>query len=87
MKNNSLYRPLFAKVVAISLLLVFSPTYSADLRIYTINEPPLNIVKNNKKEGITVDVVNEIIRRTNTELKLSLDPGLVLIAIYLMKKM
>ena len=74
MKNNSLYRPLFAKVVAISLLLVFSPTYSADLRIYTINEPPLNIVKNNKKEGITVDVVNEIIRRTNTDAKIEFRP-------------
>ncbi|MCL9780762.1 transporter substrate-binding domain-containing protein [Vibrio sp. S4M6] len=58
----------------IFFLFLCFPLLAEPLKIYTINEPPLNIVKGKTKEGIAVDVVNEIIKRNNLHAQIEYRP-------------
>ena len=46
-------------------LMSFLSVFAQELSIYTINEPPLNFVKGNTINGVTTDIVREILKRTN----------------------
>ena len=52
-------------LMLILLLINILQVFSQELKIYTINEPPLNFIKGNKISGVATDIVREILKRTN----------------------
>jgi len=61
-------------LIGILSLINFSPIFAQKLKIYTIEEPPLNFVEGNKITGVTTDIVREILKRTNNTSTISTLP-------------
>lgn len=83
MGPNKMFNPGLRKILTAAFLLFSHPAISADpLTIYTVHEPPLNFAVGEDKnsasddmvQGFSVDVVREIMLRTQTNGSITIAP-------------
>lgn len=60
------------KSFIVLLLLIFNIANSSELRVLTNEEPPTNYKKGNEIVGISVDVVNKLIKELHLDIKIEL---------------